>query len=110
MCLELDTVRQYNFSTVSNNKKTYIKQIRKGLSIYKTDNSPFWSARIWNVSERKYAVRSTKEHFVLQKKRLVWMQLRLPRKYLLDFNKKSFLEASLIKTGLINKRAYHVKS
>jgi len=46
---------------VSKNKKTHIKQIRKGLSIYKTGNSPFWSARIWIGSERKYVVRSTKE-------------------------------------------------
>jgi hypothetical protein len=46
---------------VSKNKKTHIKQIRQGLSIYKTGNSPFWSARIWIGSERRYVVRSTKE-------------------------------------------------
>ena len=31
------------------------------MSLYKTDASPFWYARIWLSGERKYLVRSTKE-------------------------------------------------
>jgi hypothetical protein len=38
-----------------------VKQIRKGVAIYKTERSPFWFARIWNPHESKYLVRSTKE-------------------------------------------------
>lgn len=42
------------------NKKV-VKHLRKGVSIYKTDRSPFWFARIWNPKSKKYLVRSTKE-------------------------------------------------
>jgi hypothetical protein len=45
----------------SRNAKTHTKTIRKGLSLYKTDASPYWFARIWVSGERKYIVRSTKE-------------------------------------------------
>jgi len=43
------------------NQKTHTKTIRKGLSLYKTDRSPYWFARIWIGGEKKYVVRSTKE-------------------------------------------------
>tara|TARA_B110000238_G_C16094835_1_gene425574 strand:- start:345 stop:1553 length:1209 start_codon:yes stop_codon:yes gene_type:complete len=43
-----------------NSKKT-IKQIRRGLSIYRTGRSPFWHARIYDQVKKKYVVRSTKE-------------------------------------------------
>ena len=43
------------------NQKTHNKVIRKGLSLYKTDSSPYWFARIWISGEKKYVVRSTKE-------------------------------------------------
>ncbi len=46
---------------MSRNKKTHQKTIRKGVSIYKTDSSPFWYARIWVNSKNKYMVRSTQE-------------------------------------------------
>jgi site-specific recombinase XerD len=42
-------------------RKIETKTIRRGLSLYKTDSSPFWYARIWLSGERKYLVRSTKE-------------------------------------------------
>ena len=45
----------------SRNSKTHTKTLRKGLSLYKTDASPYWFARIWVSGERKYVVRSTKE-------------------------------------------------
>lgn len=34
--------------------------IKKGLSIYKEDRSPFWYARVWNPITRKYKTTSTK--------------------------------------------------
>jgi site-specific recombinase XerD len=43
------------------NQKTHNKVIRKGLSLYKTDSSPNWFARIWISGEKRYVVRSTKE-------------------------------------------------
>ena len=46
---------------MSRNKKTHQKTVRKGVSIYKTDSSPFWYARIWLNSKSKYMVRSTQE-------------------------------------------------
>lgn len=46
---------------MSRNTKTHLKTIRKGVSIYKTDSSPFWYSRIWVNSKNKYMVRSTKE-------------------------------------------------
>ena len=46
---------------MSRNRKTHQKTIRKGVSIYKTDSSPFWYARIWVNSTNKYMVRSTQE-------------------------------------------------
>lgn len=46
---------------MSRNKKTHQKSLRKGVSIYKTDSSPFWYARIWVNSKNKYMVRSTQE-------------------------------------------------
>ena len=46
---------------MSRNAKTHLKTIRKGVSIYKTDSSPFWYSRIWVNSKNKYMVRSTKE-------------------------------------------------
>tara|TARA_R110002096_G_scaffold205926_4_gene392015 strand:+ start:11 stop:1201 length:1191 start_codon:yes stop_codon:yes gene_type:complete len=42
-------------------KKTHLKIIRKGVSIYKTESSPFWYSRIWVNSKNKYLVRSTQE-------------------------------------------------
>ena len=46
---------------MSRYKKTHTKIIRKGVSIYKTDSSPFWFARIWINTDKKYSVKSTKE-------------------------------------------------
>ena len=43
------------------NKKTHMKSIRSGVSIYKTDASSYWYARIWVSSKNKYFVRSTNE-------------------------------------------------
>jgi hypothetical protein len=45
----------------SPNKMTTIRQLRKGLSIYKTGRSPFWMLRFRDPIEGKYVVRSTKE-------------------------------------------------
>ena len=45
----------------SPNKKTSHKELRKGLSIYKTGRSPYWHARIYDRLTKKYVVRSTKE-------------------------------------------------
>ena len=50
----------------SRNKKTAIKNIRRGLSIYKTGRSPFWHARIYDPVRGRYSVRSTKERHRLQ--------------------------------------------
>lgn len=38
-----------------------IKEIRKGVYIYKVNLSPYWRARIWIPAQGKYLVRSTKE-------------------------------------------------
>ena len=46
---------------LSPNSKKSIKQLRRGLSIYKTGRSPFWHARIYDAAKKKYVVRSTKE-------------------------------------------------
>ena len=35
--------------------------IAPGVAIYKTGASPFWQARIWNATTKKYVVKSTKE-------------------------------------------------
>jgi len=45
------------------NKNSIIdkKVIRKGLSIYKTGNSPYWYARMLVRGERRYVIRSTNE-------------------------------------------------
>jgi hypothetical protein len=43
------------------NQKTHKKVIRKGLSLYKTNRSPYWFARIWISGDQKYVARSTKE-------------------------------------------------
>jgi len=43
-----------------------IKEIRKGLALYKVRASPFWRARIWLPSEARYIVKSTKETSRLQ--------------------------------------------
>jgi len=48
-------------SEKTENAKKSIKQIRRGLSIYKTGRSPFWHARIYDSAKKKYVVRSTKE-------------------------------------------------
>ena len=48
-------------SVMSKNVKTHTKVIRKGISIYKTELSQYWFARIWVNDERKYYVRTTKE-------------------------------------------------
>ncbi|XXK34388.1 integrase [Rhodobacteraceae bacterium nBUS_22] len=41
--------------------KTAKKTVRRGVSLYKVGASPYWYVRIWNSSEGKYIVRSTKE-------------------------------------------------
>ena len=43
------------------NAKKSLKQIRRGLSIYRTGRSPYWHARIYDSVKKKYVVRSTKE-------------------------------------------------
>ena len=43
------------------NSKKAIKQIRRGLSIYRTGRSPYWHSRIYDPVKKKYVVRSTKE-------------------------------------------------
>ncbi|EEB83592.1 putative site-specific recombinase, phage integrase family protein [Roseobacter sp. GAI101] len=48
-------------SEKSVNTKKQIKHLRKGLSIYKTERSPYWHARVYISSQKKYVVRSTKE-------------------------------------------------
>jgi len=48
-------------SETSVNTKKQIKHLRRGLSIYKTERSPFWHARVYISSKKKYVVRSTKE-------------------------------------------------
>ena len=45
----------------TNNQKTHTKTIRKGLSLYKVNRSPYWFVRIWVGGEKKHIVRSTKE-------------------------------------------------
>jgi integrase len=45
----------------SPNKMTSIRQLRKGLAIYKTGRSPFWMMRLRDPFEGRYVVRSTKE-------------------------------------------------
>lgn len=45
---------------MSKNQKTKHHHIAVGLAVYKTGNSPFWYARVWNARNRKYHVRSTK--------------------------------------------------
>ena len=57
----LDIILLSAMASKSKNQKTHTKTLRKGLSLYKTDASPFWFARIWISGERKYVVRSTKE-------------------------------------------------
>lgn len=47
--------------TKTRSRKTHTKSIRNGLSLYKTNRSPYWNARIWVSGEKKYVVRSTKE-------------------------------------------------
>jgi integrase len=43
-----------------------IKEIRRGLALYKVRASPFWRARVWLPSEARYIVKSTKETSRLQ--------------------------------------------
>jgi integrase len=50
-----------NIKTTNKNSMVDQKVIRKGLSIYKTGNSPYWYARMYVVGARKYVIRSTKE-------------------------------------------------
>jgi integrase len=45
----------------SRNQKTQSKTLRRGLSLYKTNASPYWYVRIWVSGERRYFVKSTKE-------------------------------------------------
>lgn len=45
----------------SPNKKTKIKHLRRGLSIYQTGRSPYWHARVYDSRSKRYVVRSTKE-------------------------------------------------
>ena len=45
----------------SPNKQTSIKQLRKGLSIFKTGRSPYWFIRLRDPLEGRYIVRSSKE-------------------------------------------------
>ncbi len=45
----------------SPNKMTAFRQLRKGLSIYKTGRSPFWNVRLRDPFEGRYVTRSTKE-------------------------------------------------
>lgn len=66
LCLKyLDTVRhkipRFSLASTSPNSKKTIKQLRRGLSIYKTGRSPFWHARVYDSFRKKYVVRSTKE-------------------------------------------------
>ncbi len=37
------------------------KQIRSGLYVYKTNRSPYWQAKVWIPSQRRYFTKSTKE-------------------------------------------------
>jgi len=46
---------------MSRNKKTHVKAVRNGVSVYKTESSPFWYARVWVNAQKKYIVRSTQE-------------------------------------------------
>ena len=46
---------------MSRNKKTHVKTVRNGVSVYKTESSPFWYARVWVNTQKKYIVRSTQE-------------------------------------------------
>ncbi len=48
-------------SEKSINKKTAVKYLRRGLSMYKTGRSPFWQVRIYDSSSKKNVVKSTKE-------------------------------------------------
>ncbi len=48
-------------SVESPNKVTSFRQLRKGISIYKTGRSPFWMLRLRDPYEGRYIVRSTKE-------------------------------------------------
>jgi len=50
-----------NIKTTNKNSMVDQKVIRKGLSIYKTGNSPYWYARMYVFGARKYVIRSTKE-------------------------------------------------
>ena len=43
------------------NAKKKIKQIRRGLSIYRTGRTPYWHARIYHPVKKKYVVRSPKD-------------------------------------------------
>jgi site-specific recombinase XerD len=68
------------------NTKTHFKTLRKGLSLYKTDASPYWFARIWVSGEKKYVVRSTKE-----KSRLVAAEVA--EELLNDIKQNRFVDA-----------------
>ena len=48
-------------SVMSKNSKTHTRVIRQGVSIYKTELSQYWYARIWISNENKYYVRTTRE-------------------------------------------------
>ena len=50
-----------NIKITNKNIKLDQKVIRKGLSIYKTGNSPYWYARMYVFGARRYVTRSTKE-------------------------------------------------
>ena len=38
-----------------------LREVRKGFAIFQKDSSPYWYARIWIPSQKKYLIRSTKE-------------------------------------------------
>lgn len=48
-------------TTTRNQLAAPIKELRKGLAIYKVRLSPYWRVRVWIPSQGKYIVRSTKE-------------------------------------------------
>ncbi|MBT8003019.1 MAG: hypothetical protein HN578_08890 [Rhodospirillales bacterium] len=68
------------------NSKTHKKNIRRGLSLYKTDASPYWFARIWVSGEKKYVVRSTKESSQLAAEEIA-------EELFYDLKQKRFVEA-----------------
>lgn len=91
--LELDTILSTMVKT--NNQKTYTKTIRKGLSLYKVNRSPYWFVRIWVGGEKKHIVRSTKET-----SRLVAEEVA--EKFFQDLKTKRFVDGVPRKLTFIN--------